>query len=167
MLEAEAEDLLYFRIWTTAPSGGIQTRAGVGLARISVVYTGPCPDDPTRLIGDRPQDLIEWVQSAPQFEASQPRSVIDLGRSGIGIEATVRPPPSGGCAGQNPSTVWLWGVSGGSWNPNANVGLRVLLEALEDGPRTLTVFYTGRAEVLPAFETGLGRRLLASIVLRP
>jgi hypothetical protein len=47
------------------------------------------------------------------------------------------------------------------------VGLRILLEALEDGPRTLTVMYTGRAEVLPAFEAGLGRGLLQSIVLRP
>jgi class 3 adenylate cyclase len=166
-LQADAEDLLYFRIWATPPSGGLETMAGVGLARISVVYTGPCPDDPTRLLGDRPQDLIEWVQSAPQFEPSQPRSVIDLGRSGIGIEATVRPPPTGGCAGQNPSSVWLWGVSGGSWTPNANVGLRVLFEALEDGPRTLTVVYTGRADVLPAFETGLSRRLLQSIVLNP
>lgn len=166
-LEADAEDLLYFRIWSTAPSGGLQTLAGVGLARVSVVYTGPCPDDPTRLIGDRPQDLIAWVQSTPQLEPSEPRSVIDLGRSGIGIEATVRPPPTGGCAGQNPSSVWLWGVSGGSWSPNANVGLRILFEALEDGPRTLTVVYTGRADVLPAFETGLGRRLLGSMILNP
>jgi class 3 adenylate cyclase len=167
MLQADAEDLLYFRIWQTAPSGGLETLAGVGLARIAVVHTGPCPDDPTRLIGDRPQDLIEWVQSAPQFDPSQPRSVVDLGRSGIGIEATVRAPPAGGCAGQDPSSVWLWGVSGGSWAPNANVGLRILFEALEDGPRTLTVVYTGRADVLPTFETGLGRRLLASILLRP
>jgi class 3 adenylate cyclase len=155
-LAADAEDLLFFE----KPVGV----SGVGPARISVVYSGPCRDDPTRLIGDRPKDLIEWVQSTPQLDASQPRSVTDLGRSGIGIEATVRPLPAGACRSEI-TRAFLWGVSGGSWSPNT--GTRILFEALDDGPRTLTiVFAAPNADVLSTFEKGLGRDLLASIVLR-
>ncbi len=144
-LAADAEDLLFFE----KPAGV----SGVGPARISVGYSGPCSDDPTRLIGDRPGDLIEWVQSTPQLDASQPRSVTDLGRSGIAIEATVRPNPAGACGGENPPNAYLWGVSGGSWSPN--IGTRILFEALDDGPRTLTiVFAAPNAEALSTFERG-------------
>ena len=155
-LAADAEDLLFFE----KPAGV----SGVGPARISVVYSGPCALDPTRLIGDRPKDLIDWVQSTPQLDASQPRSVTDLGRSGIGIEATVRTLPAGACGGAT-RRAWLWGVSGGSWSPNT--GTRILFEALDDGPRTLTiVFAAPNADELSTFELGIGRDLLASIVLR-
>ena len=157
ILAANSEDLLFFE------KLGV---GGVGPARISVVYTGPCRDDPTRLIGDRPGDLIEWVQSTPQLEASQPRSVTDLGRSGIAIEATVRPHPGDACEGGSPPSAYLWGVSGGSWSPN--VGTRILFEALDDGPRTLTVvFAAADAGALRTLEVGPGRDLLKSIVLRP
>jgi class 3 adenylate cyclase len=154
-LAGDAEDLLVFA----------NQEGAVGLARISVVYSGPCEDDPTRIIGDRPRHLIEWVQSTPQLDASQPWAVTDLGRSGIGIEATVRPIPAGAC-GRDSRNAWLWGVSGGSWGPST--GTRILFEALEDGPRTLTiVFAAPNAEALATFETGPGRDLLTSIVLRP
>jgi class 3 adenylate cyclase len=157
VLAADSEDLLFFE------KLGV---GGVGPARISVVYTGPCRDDPTRLIGDRPGDLIEWVQSTPQLEASQPRSVTDLGRSGIAIEATVRPHPGDACEGGSPPSAYLWGVSGGSWSPN--VGTRILFEALDDGPRTLTVvFAAADATALRTFELGPGGDLLKSMVLRP
>src|SRR5439155_7529301 len=91
---------------------GQSSSSGVGVARITVVYTGPCPDDPTRVIGDRPQDLIAWVQSAPQFDASLPTAVVELGRAGIGIEATVRPDTPDTCAA---GQALLWGVGGTVW----------------------------------------------------
>jgi hypothetical protein len=156
-LAADSEDLLFFE----DPVGV----SGVGLARITVVWTGPCPDDPTRLLGDRPKDLIDWVQSTPQLEASQLHSVIDLGLYGIGINATVLPHLTGPCGTRLPSRSWLWGVSGGSWNPNT--GTRIFFEALYDGSRTLTVVFAAPdAAALSTFDTGPGRQLLASIGLR-
>lgn len=154
---ADAEDLLFFE--KAGASGG---RSGVGLARITVVYTGGCQTDPTRLIGDRPQDLIDWVQSAPQLDASEPRSVIDLGRSGIGIDATVLAPPAGPLC--DPLRAWLWGVSGDSWHPNA--GTRIVFEALDDGSRTLTVVFAATDADVLTFAQGASQDLLASIVLR-
>jgi hypothetical protein len=136
--------------------------SGVGVGRITVVYTGPCPDDPTRLLGDRPQDLIAWVQSAPQFEASLPTAVIELGRSGIGIEATVRPNPVGTCEA---GSARLWGVGGTVWSPNT--GDAILFEALDDGSRTLTVVFAANSAGELLASEGPGRRLLGGIVLNP
>jgi class 3 adenylate cyclase len=155
---ADNADLLYFEKPLRV--------SGVGLARISVVYTGPCATDLTRLIGESPSKLIEWVQTSPQFEASQPRSVIDLGRSGIGIDATVRPIQAGTCGGFIPRNAMLWAVSGGAWTPNT--GTRISFEALDDGPRTLTVVFAAPdADMLSAFENSSARVLLASMVLAP
>lgn len=154
---ADTEDLLFF--------GETTHEAGVGVAWITVVYTGGCPGDLTRTIGDRPQDLIDWVLSAPQFDASAPRAVIDLGRSGIGIEATVLAPPPGACDRSIPPQTYLWGISGGAWSPDA--GDVIHFEALDYGPRTLTVVYAAvDADELAAFEAGSSRTLLASFVLR-
>jgi class 3 adenylate cyclase len=157
---ADVEDLLFFE--RPSPPG----TAGVGLAQITVVDTGGCGADPTRIIGNRPQDLISWVQSAPQFDASEPRSVLDLGRSGIGIEATVLAPP-GNCGdsySRLPTEVFLWGVGGDSWHPVA--GTRIVFEALDDGSRTLTVvFAAGNATELTSAEE-VSRDLLESMVLR-
>ena len=154
---ADTEDLLEFE--RSAPSGNA---FGVGVAWITVAYTAGCSTDPTRLIGDRPQDLIDWAKSARQLDASEPRSTVDLGRSGIGIEATVLAPPAGSLCG--PLRAWLWGVGGGAWTPNA--GTRILLEALDDGSRTITVvFAAANAEDL-LFARGGSRSLLDSIVLR-
>jgi class 3 adenylate cyclase len=153
---ADNEGLLYFE--KPIPPG----RAGVGLARILVVWTGGCFSDPTRTIGDRPQDLINWVQSAPQFDASEPYAVTDLGLIGIGIEATVLGAPAGSlCEGNE---VWLWGVGGGYWNPRE--GTRIVFEALDDGSRTLTVVFvaTNAAELQSA--KAASRDLLESMVLQ-
>lgn len=152
-MAADWADLLLFTRSSTS---------GVGLARINVVYTGPCSGDPTRLLGNLPQDLITWVQSTPQLDASQPRSVVDLGRPGIGIEATVRIDPTSACAG-NPYA-YLWGVSTEVWHPD--VGTHILFEALEDGPRTLTAVYIAANSNELWTTQVLGRPLLASIVLR-
>jgi class 3 adenylate cyclase len=146
-------DLLYF---------SQSSASGIGVGRITVVYTGPCPDDPTRLLGDRPQDLIAWVQSAPQFEASLPTAVIELGRSGIGIDATVRPNPVGTCAA---GSARLWGVGGTVWSPNT--GDAILFEALDDGPRTLTVVFAANTAGELVASEGPGRRLLGGIVINP
>jgi class 3 adenylate cyclase len=167
-LAADTEDLLFFGAYTSAPAGSLSSQVGVVIARISVVYTGPCRSDATKLIGDRPTDVISWVQSTPQFDAYGPRSVIDLGRSGISIEATVRRPPIGECAEGNGSSVWLFGISGGSWSPDAST--RMLFEALDDGAGTITVVFataTDDADILRSLATGLGRRLVDGIVLRP
>jgi len=108
--------------------------------------------------------LISWVQSTPQLDASEPHSVVDLGRSGVAIEATVRANPSP-CPGRAPADARLWEVNGGSWT--AGPGTRILFEALEDGPRTLTVVFSAQdADALSSFKIGSGRQLLDSIVLR-
>ncbi len=78
----------------------------------------------------------------------------------------MRPHPGDACEGGSPPSAYLWGVSGGSWSPN--VGTRILFEALDDGPRTLTVvFAAADAGTLRTFELGPGGDLLKSIVLRP
>jgi hypothetical protein len=160
---SDVEDLLCFEHFVT-PAGALGEVAFGCVTRISVVYTGACPDAATRLVGDRPQDLIGWIQSTPQLEASDPRSVIDLGRSGISIHATVRPLPPEGCGVTNPEGVQLWAVSGGEWHPM--VGTRITFEALDDGGRTITVvFYARTDEVLAAFEVPFGRSLVSGIRL--
>jgi class 3 adenylate cyclase len=165
---ADSEDLLLFN---HAGAPGTGSAIGVGVGHITVVYTGGCDTDPTRLIGDRPQDLVDWVQSTPQLDASDPRSVIDLRRSGIGIEATVLAPPFDKCPNQfyrsghsEADVAFLWGVGGTSWNPI--VGTRILFEALDDGSRTITVvFVASNAEAL-SYTQRVGRGLIDSIVLR-
>jgi len=159
---ADDEALLFF----DKPS--LPGTAGVGVARIFVVYMGGCPADPTRTIGDTPKDLIDWVQSAPQFDASEPRPVIELGRNGIAIEATVLAPPSG-CGGTPArpglkANVWLWGIGSGSWSPHE--GTRVVFEALEDGSRTLTAVFTADTAAELAAEATASRELLDGFVLR-
>ena len=151
---ADKADLLFF---------GQSSSSGVGVARITVVYTGPCPDDPTRLLGDSQQDLIAWVQSAPQFEASLPTAVVELGLSGIGIEATVRPNPPGACVGGDQAQAWLWGIGGSTWHPNT--GDSILFEALDDAGRTLTVVFAADSSGELLASEGPGRRLLGGIVL--
>lgn len=156
----DSEDVLWFQ--KSSPPG----TAGVALARIVVVYMGGCASDPTRIIGDRPQDLINWVQSAPQFNASEPRSVVDLGRSGIGIEATVLGPPAGKCGGYPyaPKNVFLWGLGASPYAFQA--GSRILFEALDDGSRTLTVVLEADNATELASERDASTALLSSIVLR-
>jgi hypothetical protein len=102
------------------------------------------------------------VQSAPQFEASLPKAVVELGRSGIGIEATVRPNPVGTCAA---GSARLWGVGGTVWSPNT--GDAILFEALDDGARTLTVVFAANTAGELVASEGPGRRLLGGIVLNP
>lgn len=154
----DAEDLLLFE---HAGAPGTGSAIGVGVVHITVVYTGGCGTDPTRLIGDRPQDLVAWVQSTPQLDASEPRSVIDLGRSGIGIEATVLAPPTGKCQADY---AWLWGAGGTSWQPN--VGTHILFEALDDGSRTITVVFVAADAAALSYAQSVGRSLLESVVLR-
>jgi len=156
---ADVADLLYFE----KPLG----ISGAGLARINVVYTGPCASDPTRLIGDRPGDFIDWVQSSPQFDASQPRSVVDLGLYGIGIDATVRPIEASTC-GTFTTGATLWQIGdGGAWTPDT--GSRISFEALDDGARTLTLVEASvDVEWLSSFEEdGSARDLLTSMVIAP
>jgi class 3 adenylate cyclase len=155
LLKADKEDILFFQ-HASAPANPF----GVGVAHITVVYTGGCPSDPTRIIGDRPQDLIDWVQSAPQLEPSEPRSVVDLSRSGIGIEATVLA-PAGTCG---KDSAWLWGVEGTSWQ--VTVGTHVLFEALDDGSQTITVVFAASGAQALSYGRGVGRGLIDSIVLR-
>jgi class 3 adenylate cyclase len=154
---ADTEDLLVFE--RSAASGGI---VGVGVAHITVVYTAGCSTDPTQVIGDSPRELINWVQGAPQLDASELGAAIDLGRSGIGIEAAVLAPPAGSMCG--PARAWLWGIAGGAWTPNA--GTHIRFEALDDGARTITVvLYADNADDL-LFVRGESRNLLDSIILR-
>jgi class 3 adenylate cyclase len=154
-MAADWEDLLFFHN-ASAPANPF----GVGVAHITVVYSAGCAGDPTRTIGDRPQDLIDWVQSAPQLDASEPHSVLALGRSGIGIEATVLT-PAGAC---KKDAVWLWGVGGTSWQ--VAVGTHLLFEALDDGSRTITVFFAASTAQALSYGRGVGRGLIDSIVLR-
>jgi class 3 adenylate cyclase len=154
----DKEDLLLF---DHAGAPGTGSAIGVGVGHITVVYTGGCGTDRTRLIGDRPQDLVDWVQSTPQLDASEPRSVIDLRRSGIGIEATVLAPPAGKCQADY---AYLWGVGGTAWQPN--VGTHILFEALDDGSRTITVVYVAADAEALAYAKTVGRYLIESIMLR-
>ena len=56
--------------------------------------------------------------------------------------------------------------SGGGWATYG--GQRILFEALEDGPRTLTVvFETSDPAALSGFEQGAARTLLSSFVVVP
>jgi class 3 adenylate cyclase len=172
---ADWEDFLLF---DHAGVGDTGSAISVGVGHITVVYTGGCRTDPTRLIGDDPRDLVNWVQSTPQLDASEPRSVIDLGRSGIGIEATVLPPPADRCPQQLRHQIhgvcctqadydYLWGVGGTSWQPVA--GTHILFEALDDGSRTITVvFVAADAAALSYAQSvgSVGRSLLESTVLR-
>jgi class 3 adenylate cyclase len=154
-ITSDWEDFLFFT-HASAPANPF----GVGVAHITVVYTGGCASDPTRIIGDSPQDLIDWVQSAPQLDASEPRTVVDLGRSGIAIEATVLAPP-GTC---HENVAWLWGVGTTSWYPT--IGTDILFEALDDGSRTITVVFAAADAEALSYAKGVGRGLIDSIVLR-
>jgi class 3 adenylate cyclase len=154
---ADTEDLLYFE--RSAASG---STVGVGVAQITVGYTAGCSTDPTRIIGNHPQDLIDWVQSAHQLDASEVQPAIDLGRSGDAIEATVLAPPPGSICG--PDRAWVWGIAGGAWTPNA--GTHVRFEALDDGARTITVVFAANNADDLLFIRGESRHLLDSIVLR-
>jgi hypothetical protein len=156
---ADNADILFLE---HAGAPGTGSSVGVGIADITVVYTGGCDNAPTRLIGDRPQDLIDWVQSTPQLDASDPRAVIDLGRHGIGIEATVLAPPTGDRCSRTHAT--LWGVAGGSWGPN--IGTHFFLEALDNGSRTLTLVYAAADEAALSYAESLGVPVVDSMVLR-
>jgi class 3 adenylate cyclase len=157
-LSTDWEDLLFFG---HAGPPGTAGAIGIGVAHITVVYTGGCSTDPTRLLGDRPRDLVHWVESTPQFKASEPHSVVDIGRDGIGIEATVLAPPAGKC---QDGYAFLWGVGGTHWEPN--VGTHILFEALDDGPRTITLVFGAADEESLSYAQTVGRSLLESIVLR-
>jgi class 3 adenylate cyclase len=158
-MAADIPDLLFFN---HAGAPGTGNAVGVGIANITVVYTGGCENDATRLIGDRPQDLVDWVQSAPQFDASDPHAVNDLGLSGIGIEATVLAPPAGSFCSQKSAA--LWGVGSGSWEPN--VGSHILFEALDDGSRTMTIVYFAADAAALSYAKSVGASLINSFVLR-
>jgi class 3 adenylate cyclase len=158
---ADVEDLLFFE-HPGPPGTGGGSDVGVGVAHITVVYTGGCENDPTRIIGDRPQDLIDWVESAPQLQASEPHAVVDLARDGIGIEATVVFPPTDTC--QFLGTAWLWGVGGSAWHPT--VGRHLLFEALDDGARTITVVFDAANAAGLSYAQTVSRSLLDSMVLR-
>jgi class 3 adenylate cyclase len=172
---SDREDLLLFG---HAGAPGTGSGIGVGVGHITVVYTGGCRTDPTKLIGDSPRDLVNWVQSTPQLDASDPRSVGDLRRSGIGIEATVVAPPADRCHEQlrryggcfsgpycHPiDFAYLWGAGGTSWQPN--VGTHILFEALDDGSRTITVVFVAADAAALSYVRNAGRSLLESMVLR-
>ena len=155
----DTEDVLWFE--KPSPPG----TAGVALARITVVYKGGCESDGTRTIGDRPQDLIDWVQTAPQFDESQPSSAVDLGRSGIAIGATVLIPPAGTCTGNpNRTNVFLWSLGGSPFALRA--GSRILFEALDDGSRTLAVVFEAQNATELASERAASAALLSLMVLQ-
>jgi hypothetical protein len=137
-------------------------RVGAGIAHITVVYTNGCDNAPTRLIPDTPKGLIDWVQSAPQLDASEAHTVNDLGLAGIAIEATVLVPPAGYVCSQQHAT--LWGLGSGSWQPN--IGDHILFEAMEDGSRTLTIVYAAADEAALSYAKSIGAGLLDSFVLR-
>jgi hypothetical protein len=157
LLREDTEDLLLFG---QVRASGTESPVVVGIANISVVYLGGCPSDPTRLLGVHPHDLIDWVQSAPQLDASEPRSIVALGRSGIALEATVLA-PAGTCT---QDVAWLMGVAATSWE--MPVGTHILFEALDDGSRTITVVYAGSNAGALAYAEGVGKALIDSIVLR-
>jgi len=165
---SDREDLLLFG-HAGAPGHGRAMSVGVG--HITVVYTGGCRADPKKLIGDSPRDLVKWVRSTPQLDASEPRSANDLRRSGVGIEATVLAPPADKCFYQFyrsgrafADNAFLWDVGGASWNPN--VGTHILFEALDDGPRTITVVFVAADTAALSYAQDVGQSLLDSIVLR-
>jgi hypothetical protein len=156
---ADVEDLLYFE---HAGLPGAGSAVGAGVARITVVYTAGCFTDPTQVIGDSPQDFIQWVQAAPQLHASDPRDAIDLGLHGIRIEATVVAAPTASWYCQR--HVSLWGVAGGSWEPNA--GTHILFEALDEGSKTITVVFAAPDAAGLSYAESLSGSLIKSFVLR-
>jgi class 3 adenylate cyclase len=156
---ADIADLLFFN-HAGAPGAG--HAIGVGIAHITVVYTGGCENGATRLVGDGPQGLVDWVETAPQFDASDPHPVIDLGLSGIAIEATVLASPGGSLCSQRSAK--LWGVGSGFWEPD--VGSHIRFEALADGPRTMTIIYFAADAAALSYSKEVGASLLGSLVLR-
>jgi class 3 adenylate cyclase len=159
LMTADTADLLFFG-HKGAPGTG--SSVGVGIAHITVVYTTGCNNGPTRVIGDKTQDLVDWVQSAPQFDASEAHTVIDLGLSGIAVEATVLAPPAGYSCEQTTAT--LWGVGTSYWQPN--VGDHIRFEALEDGSRTMTVVFAASDAEALSYAKSVGASLVDSMVLR-
>jgi hypothetical protein len=159
VVAADIPDLLFF---DHAGPAGAGNALGVGIAHITVVYTGDCATNATRLIGEGPQGLVDWVQSAPQFKATDPHAVLNLGLSGIEIEATVLAPPVGSSCSQRSAT--LWAVGSGSWEPN--IGTHIRFEAMEAGSRTLTIVYAAADAAGLSYARGIGAGLLGSMVLR-
>jgi class 3 adenylate cyclase len=159
-LAVDIADLLYFD-HPGAPSTG--NAFEVGIAHVTVVYTDGCENDATRLVGDGPQGLVDWVQTAPQLDASDPHPVIEAGLSGIAIEATVVAPPAGSPCSQAGRAA-LWGVGSGSWTPN--VGSHIRFDALDDGSRTMTIVYFAASATALSYGESVGPSLLDSIVLR-
>jgi class 3 adenylate cyclase len=158
-MRADIADLLYF---DHAGAPGAGQAVGVGIAHITVVSTGGCEDSATQLLGDRPQDLVHWVQTAPQFSASDPQTVIALGLSGNAIEATVVALPGGSLCSQ--TSARLWGIGSGFWEPN--IGSHIRFEAVADGSRTLTIVYFAADAAALSYAKSVDAALVNSIVLR-
>ena len=154
---ADTEDVLWFE--RPIPPG----TAGVALARISVVYKTGCKSDGTQIIGGSPTDLIDWVQSAPQFDASELGSATALGRYGIGIEATVVAPPAGSCQDRT-TNVLVWSLGESTYVLRA--GSRILFEALNDGSRTLAVVFSADNATELTAARDASENLLNSMVLQ-
>jgi class 3 adenylate cyclase len=116
-------------------------RGHLAIARISVVFKAPCPEDPAVLIGEKPTDLITWATTHPQLQTSPPRVVNDLGRTGIAVDATVLAVPAGRCSSGIPEGVRLWQQAG--VDVTLAPGTRLTLEALDFESKTLAIAIVG------------------------
>jgi class 3 adenylate cyclase len=131
----QADWLAIFRETPHPPAGVLD------IARISLVYKSPCPEDQPILIGDKPNDLINWATTHPQLRASTPKVVNDLGLTGIAVDLTVLPVPAGRCPNGIPEQVRLWQFAGTVITDAP--GGRLTLEALNFESKTLVVVIFG------------------------
>jgi class 3 adenylate cyclase len=109
----------------------------IAIARISVVFKAPCPEDAAVLIGGKPTDLITWATTHPQLQTSAPRVLNELGITGIAVDATVLPVAAGRCSSGIPEGVRLWQQAG--VDINMAPGTRFTLEALDFESKTLAI----------------------------
>jgi hypothetical protein len=116
-------------------------RGHLAIARISVVFKAPCPEDRAVLIGEKPSDLITWATTHTQLDTSAPRVVNELGLLGIAVDATVLPVPAGRCSSGMPEDVRLWQQAG--IDVSLLPGTRFTLEALDFDSKTLAITIVG------------------------
>jgi hypothetical protein len=65
-------------------------QAELDSALITVAFTGPCPDDPTTIVGPTAREVIAWLQGRADLEITAPLPVNFGGYHGLSTEVTIK-----------------------------------------------------------------------------